>query len=100
MALAALILINRDMIYEFNCEHCNGNFEANLPMADCQKPLSEPCPLCGKSGKIYRVYEPASFATNLINTKEKLAGQGWKDTMARIDANHRGITNLGGKGHY
>jgi putative FmdB family regulatory protein len=64
VASAALIHINRDMIYEFNCEHCNGNFESNLPMADCQKPLSEPCPLCGKSGKIFRVYGGANFQTN------------------------------------
>ena len=98
MASAALILINRDMIYEFNCEHCNGNFEVNLPMADCQKPISEPCPLCSKSGKIYRVFQPVSFQSEMINNFQKKAGNEWKDTLRRIDSKAGSMSEIR-KGH-
>ena len=96
--MAALILINRNMIYEFNCEHCNGNFEANLPMADCQKPISEPCPVCGKSGKIFRVYQAVSFQTEMINNFQKQAGSEWKDTLRRIDSKAGNMSEIR-KGH-
>lgn len=77
------------MIYEFNCEHCNGNFEVSLPMADCKKPLSEPCPLCNKSGKIFRVFEPVSFQNEMIGTIQKKAGltsssSEWGSVMKKI----------------
>jgi len=74
------------MIYEFNCEHCNKQFEVSLPMADCQKPLKEPCPLCEVSGKVFRVYGLPEFQTNMMGTKEKKAGNEWKDVLRKIDS--------------
>ena len=72
------------MIYEFNCEACNKQFEVSLPMAECKKPLSEPCPMCGVEGQIFRVFEAAGFQTNMINDKWKKAGS-FTDTLKKID---------------
>jgi|TARA_A100001201_G_scaffold132897_1_gene119769 putative FmdB family regulatory protein len=81
------------MIYVFECEACEKQFEKNLPMADCQKPLKEPCPLCGVKGEVFRVFQSTNFQHEMINTHQKKAGKGWADTMSAIKkASGRGHT--------
>jgi len=49
------------MRYDFCCDSCGKIWEAELKMADYQKPLSEPCPLCEVSGQVRRFYGPDSI---------------------------------------
>ena len=75
------------MVYLFECEECSGSFEANLPMDDNKRPLSEPCPLCGVEGKVFRNFSNAGIGFQSETSLEgmsKKAGQGWKDTLSRI----------------
>ena len=77
------------MIYTFECEECEKQFDVNLPMAECKKPLSEPCPLCDVEGKVFRVFEAATHGYDMVNTKEKKAGLSgsnseWGSVMKRI----------------
>ena len=85
------------MIYEFNCEACNENFEVSLPMADNQKPLSEPCILCGVKGKVFRVFQSSQHIHDMVNTKEKLAGSGWNDVLNSI---HKASDSTSTAGHH
>ena len=82
------------MNYEYECEKCEARFERNLPIADRNKPTEEKCP-CGKDGKILRVFEVGSHCTNLINTKEKLAGAQWTSTLERIQKTAGSESKLG-----
>jgi putative FmdB family regulatory protein len=78
------------MIYTFACDACNGSFEVNVPISDNQKPLTKPCPLCGKKGKVYRVFDSAThFYSGSVHDQ---AGNGWKDIL-------RGIKKASGKGN-
>ena len=70
------------MIYTFACDNSNGSFEVNVPIADNQKPLSQPCPLCGVKGKVFRVFDSAThFYSGSVHDQ---AGQGWKDILGGI----------------
>ena len=72
------------MIYVYECESCNEQFEVDLPMSENKRPLSEPCPLCKAEGTVFRIFESQGFQTNMINTKEKKAGGQWESTLQRI----------------
>ena len=75
------------MVYLFECEACCKSFEVNLPMDDNQKPLKEPCPLCGTKGHVIRNFSNAGIGFQSETSYEglsKKAGQGWKDALSRI----------------
>ena len=72
------------MIYTFACDNCNGSFEVNVPIAENQKPLSQPCQLCGVKGKVYRVFDHSGFQYDMVNTHTKRAGDGWNDVLKSI----------------
>ena len=71
------------MIYTFACESCDGSFEVNVPIAENQKPLSQPCKLCGVKGKVYRVFDSTGFQYN--NNMVKKAGKEWQAVLSAID---------------
>tara|TARA_E500000318_G_scaffold108680_2_gene120024 strand:- start:5386 stop:5643 length:258 start_codon:yes stop_codon:yes gene_type:complete len=72
------------MIYTFACDSCDGSFEVNVPIAENQKPLSQPCQLCGVKDKVYRVFDHSGFQHDMIGTHQKRAGSGWNDVLKSI----------------
>jgi putative FmdB family regulatory protein len=75
------------MIYTFACDSCNGSFEVNVPISENQKPLSQPCQLCGVKGKVYRVFDSNGFQHEMINDFRKRAGSEWNDRLKTIKGN-------------
>ena len=71
------------MIYTFACDNCDGSFEVNVPIAENQKPLSQPCKLCGVKGKVYRIFDYTGFQYN--NNVIKKAGKEWQGVLSAID---------------
>lgn len=70
------------MIYSFGCESCEKSFEVNVPMSDNKKPLTQPCPLCGTKGSVFRIFDSAThFYSGSVHDQ---AGQGWKDILGGI----------------
>ena len=72
------------MIYTFACDNCDGSFEVNVPIAENQKPLSQPCKLCGVKGKVYRVFDNSGFQYNHQKMMRKAAGDQWSDVLKSI----------------
>jgi putative FmdB family regulatory protein len=72
------------MIYTFACESCNGSFEVNIPIADREKPISQPCQLCEAKGKVYRVFDSTGFIYTREGGTQKAAGSGWNDVLKSI----------------
>jgi len=71
------------MNYVYDCENCNESFELELPSKDNKKPLSEPCPICGKSGEIYRNFSGINFGGE--SDVQKKAGTGFNDILKDIN---------------
>ena len=74
------------MLYDYKCGECGRTWEANLPMADRDKPLSEPCTQCGFIGEVKRVVSPASFIYDMKHPVDR-AGSEWKDRLRQIQKN-------------
>lgn len=78
------------MIYQFNCENCNDAFTVDVPMDDRNKPIDDPCPLCEKSGGIYRDWSSTSITYDTMDVQtraRKVAGSDFSEMMSRIHKN-------------
>ena len=70
------------MIYLFACDNCKTEFEVNVPMSENKRPLGEPCPSCGVSGQVFRVFQSGTnFHSGSVHDQ---AGRGWKDILGGI----------------
>ena len=58
-----------------------------LEIFENQKPLSQPCQLCGVKGKVYRVFDSNGFQHEMINNFRKRAGSEWNDRLKTIKGN-------------
>lgn len=72
------------MIYTYECEECGKQFDANVPMSENKRPLTEPCPLCGVQGKVFRVFNSQGHQEHMVNTMRKRAGDGFNDVLKAI----------------
>jgi hypothetical protein len=51
-------------------------------MSENKRPLGEPCPSCGVSGQVFRVFQSVTnFHSGSVHDQ---AGQGWKDILGGI----------------
>lgn len=82
--------------YDFSCTAC-GNLivDVLLPIADRDRPLSEPCPACGETALERCVAAPGvSYSINRGGLKTP---QGFKDILKDIKSKHpRSTINVDG----
>jgi hypothetical protein len=72
------------MIYEYICHTCNAVWEENMPMADRDKPVDQPCPMEGCDGKIARAVTAPNLSYDGAVSPIKRAGSGWNDVLKGI----------------
>jgi putative FmdB family regulatory protein len=71
--------------YSFECESCNHQFELFLKMSECDNPLKEKCPCCGKK-KIVKNWSQQrnSIGMDMTLTPSKVNGSAWKEVIDKI----------------
>jgi putative FmdB family regulatory protein len=61
--------------WDYKCESCGHEFEENYPIADQDKPTTEPCPICGESAIIRPFQAPIinlSYRKSSIQSDPKI----------------------------
>lgn len=71
--------------YSFKCEGCDHSFELFLKMSECDGPLKNKCPECGKK-KIIKDWgqQRNSIGMDMTLTPSKVNGSAWKEVIDKI----------------
>lgn len=71
--------------YSFCCNGCDHKFELFLKMSECDKPIKEKCPNCGKK-KVKKDWgeQKNSIAMDTTLTPTKVNGSAWNEVIHRI----------------
>jgi predicted nucleic acid-binding Zn ribbon protein len=73
------------MIYSYLCKKCEHEFEVfNIPIAERERPLGEPCPSCGKKKCISQKIEFPAISHRGVKSVYQMAGNGFNDLKKRI----------------
>jgi predicted nucleic acid-binding Zn ribbon protein len=72
------------MIYLYTCHTCDTEWEEDMPMADRDKPVGQPCPIEGCNGKIARGITAPGLSFSGSVSAIKKAGTGWNDVLKGI----------------
>ena len=72
------------MNYDFRCEECKETWEQNLPLADRDNPLTEPCPKCKKEGCVKRCVSAGTVNYQGFISPITRAGDGWNDVLKKV----------------
>ncbi len=82
------------MTYEFQCDACDNNFITNVPLDERNTPLTQPCPKCGATQTIRRVFgSTITHDTMDVQTRaRKVSGEAYTEVMTRIQK-HSGKYN-------
>mgnify|MGYP003346952162 CR=1 FL=1 len=76
-------------LYDFHCTKCDHVFSKILSMSDRDIPLTEPCPSCGESGAINKVFgvPPIADPVRLGRIKPP---DGFRDVLRHIKKSYHG----------
>jgi len=71
--------------YSFKCEGCDNSFDLFLKMSECDNPLKEKCPCCGKK-KVIKDWsqQKNSIGADMTLTPIKVNGGAWNEVIERI----------------
>ena len=76
-------------LFEYRCDKCKHQFEKVLKADDNKKPLSEPCPQCGRDGYVHRVYTTGGFVDpGILKADKNMEKSGVLDNLNRIKQHH------------
>jgi len=72
-------------IYDYNCSHCEKDFDMNMKIADRDNVSTIECPQCSTVGQIVRqVGAPLIGYSIATSGYGRGAGDGWKEVLKKI----------------
>ena len=70
--------------YEYSCQKCGHEFLENCLIDDRDKPTTQECPSCHKTGSIKRGVTAVQLSYAGAKDMYARAGNGWKEMQQRI----------------